>query len=206
VVVNESKQNRVFVRSLSNNKNRTAAAITEAVLIIPVLLVILFTTYQIYKASLLAANAAVAARTEIMLDSVAMNNNIWKPFRKQERTEDATLFKTSGFFPNAGDVQISTGLSRSNKSWLEKLASILTGSSVVNVKFKIEKDILAKNILGREITNSSYVYSATCATDPWALNPKRFFGFLDELLTQTNQNTGLLENETNYESIPKDDD
>lgn len=167
-----------------NEKNKTGAAITEAVLVIPVLLLMLLVVYQIYRAYLPACNAVVAARTEIMLESVRMNANEWKPFQEQDRrSEHEEAFMDMGLFPGTSYVHISKDLSKSNKNWLEKVAAILTGSSVVNVEFELAEDSLVKNFLDREKTDITYIYTGTCAVDPWAVTTKRFFGFLEEMMT-----------------------
>lgn len=194
------EMNTVICRK-SGNKG---AAITEAILVMPVLIVILLVAYKIYKASLLASNAAVAARTEIMVHSAKMNANNWEPMDKRTHETHESIFINYGLVPyaKADEFEITPGFDSSKGSWLEKIGAILTGSDVITVHCKLRQEPWSSGFLQKQISELEFSDTAVCATDPWALTAARFFSLLTELFTSPlriidDADTGTLDDEIN---------
>ena len=175
---------------ITKNINRKGAAMIEGVLIIPVLLLIFIVVYQIHRIYTQASNAAVVARTEIILYSLAINCSEAVPSYKGNLFDESHPY--TKMFPESDFLTIEKGAGNSGSSMLEKIAAIATISTVRTVKFRAKDAPIINSILGKDIADKKYAYSGVCAIEPLALNSTRFFNFLSNMLTQTGEGQGSL--------------
>lgn len=164
-------------------KNK-GAAITEAVIILPVLLTILYGLYHIWRVSIIISDTTVAARSELILHSLSinkasnLNNENWR-YAKAGFSENAQFYSNMGMFPGvaAETIQITSSSQKYDpESGLlnvyDVIRSVLTGSASVQVSVPLP----GKPFLHGSRKKQNYTATATCSVNPWALNQKQFFG------------------------------
>ena len=166
---------------LTKNKG---AAITEAIIIIPVLLTMLYGLYHVWRVSIIISDATVAARSELILHSLTLNadsklnNPNWR-YGKAGFSADAQFYSDMGMFPGvaASDILISTRSERYDyengpPNVYDTMRSAMTGAVSVRVTVPLPGQPFLHG--GQEYQD--YTATATCSVNPWALNQKQFFG------------------------------
>ena len=164
-------------------KNK-GAAITEAVIIMPVLLIILYGMYHFWRVSIVISDATVAARSELILHPLSINKagNLNKEnwhYAEVGFSQDAQFYSNMGMFPGvaADNIQITSSSQRYDPEnglpiVYDTMRSVMTGSASVKIKVPLPGQPFLHG--GRQ--NQIYTATAICSVNPWALNQGQFFG------------------------------
>lgn len=166
---------------LSNNKG---TAITEAIIILPVLLTILYGLYHVWRVSIIASHTTIAARSEMMLHSLAINGTRelnaenWI-YGRVGFSDDAKFYSYMGMFPGVApdDIEISTGVQGyeyddSLPNVYDSMQRVMTGMASVRINVPLP----GQPFLHGGSENQNYVATAMCSVNPWALSQEQFFG------------------------------
>ena len=200
-------------------KNK-GAAITEAIIIIPVLLTMLYGLYHVWRVSIIISDATVAARSELIVHSLTLNasselnNPNWR-YGKAGFSPDAQFYSNMGMFPGvaASDIRISTrseeyDYENGPPNVYDTMRAAMTGAVSVRVTVPLPGQPFLHG--GEEYQD--YTATATCSVNPWALNQKQFFGATLEWIDKMRNHDvpanvdypNLLHNVTPLEKLPGD--
>ena len=161
------------------------SAITEAIIIIPVLLTILYGLYYVWRVSIIASNTTVAVRSEIMLHSLAVNssdnlNNVNWIYGNVGFSKGAKFYcETLGMFPGvaAKDIKIDFG-PQNNNTTIPNVYDVMRKTMIgpVYVSITVPLPALRQPFVNTGTDNQKYTARGICEVNPWALNQKQFFG------------------------------
>jgi hypothetical protein len=166
---------------MKNYQKNKGAAITEAVIILPVLLTILYGLYYIWRVSMIISDATVAVRSEMMLHSLlinsdsTLNNENWS-YGKSGFSGDAKLYSEKlGVFAGipADKIKIFNDVQKIGDeipNVYDVMRSILTDAAIIQVTVPLPEQPFLHG------SEQNYTATAICSVNPWALNQKQFFG------------------------------
>lgn len=170
------------------------AAMVEAVIIIPFLLMMLMLTYQVYKMSIISTNAAVAGRAEMMMYAYSENfskSGSWNP----DHNEHGNRFIEHGLFPDVLSVNIKRGDAEGGAfGAFQSFVAIATGTERITIVAKMPiMPFLSDN---PQENTFSCGYTGTCAVESWNWD-ENIFGKLAQWFTKTGDvdDTSTLDND-----------
>lgn len=167
----------------------------EAIIIMPVLLALLFLTYQVYKMSIVSTNAAVAGRAEMMMYAYSENfskSGSWNP----DYNEHENRFIKHGLFPDVLSVDIIEPRKAEGGAFgaFRAFVAIATGTERINIIAKMPiMPFLSDN---PQENTFSCGYTGACAVKSWNWD-ENIFGKLADWFTKSGDadDTSTLEND-----------
>ena len=167
------------------HKKRRGAAMTEAMMVIPVLLTLVCGVFYAWRLFVITSAAQTAVRSEMMLHSLAvnasdiLNRESWRYAQVGFSRNSEFYCNTLRVFPgvSADAVTISAGpdtISRSTHNVYDAMRAIMTDAA----RSVVEVELPAQPFLHRREERPVYRATGICAVNPWALDERQFFGAL----------------------------
>ena len=198
------------------------SAITEAVIVMPVLLTILYGLYYVWRVSIVASHATIVARSEMMQHSLAingeseLNSENWAYVRDHRAgwSPDAQFYSGMGMFPGVPADSITMTIGRQKSDWDDSLGNVydsmrraMTGRAAVQVSVPLPH----LPFLHGGAESPEYKAEAICSVNPWALSQEQFFGATQQWLGEMAEhpehsketNRTLLDSVTPIDALPE---
>ena len=164
---------------------RKGAAVTEAIIVIPVLMTLLYGVFYVWRLSIVTSAAQTAVRSEIMLHSLAVNaddtlNQEHWDYGKVGFSRDSDFYcNTLQVFPGvpAEAMTIRSRAYTMNESLYnvyDAMRTLLTDAAYLEVSVELPPQPFVHDRLDRPV----YTATGICEVNPWKLNEKQFFGAL----------------------------
>jgi hypothetical protein len=197
-MVNEvvKMSNFTYNRTLAKSRG---AAMTEAVIVMPVLLIMLFLAYQVYKVSIISTNAAVAGRSEMMMYAYSENFSMpgaWK-LTKADYDKHESHFVEQGLFPDISSLDIDSEPKEGAFGAFQSFVAIATGMDQI----KIVAQMPAIPFLGDRTQKDTFScgYTGASAVSSWNWT-EDLFGQLANWIRNMGEDPGdTLDNDINQE-------
>jgi hypothetical protein len=164
---------------------------TEAIIIMPVLLVILYGMFYLWRISIGVTQANITVRTEMILHSLALNSDQSVNTKGWDETlgfsDNADFYRDQGLFTTVDSVNIESQSDRlslkGDSTYTDKMPSLAMRNVLVDAAVVVVKTTVSgSSLLSGSSTPQAMSTSGICAVNSWALSREQFFGAVDSWL------------------------